>query len=216
MSKYIIKEDILRNVFEILAFSCYRTGLDKVKLIAYHYICRYLEDLVIPFKADKKIHKVRGFVVPLEVFRYDLVRLLCYDDTMKKFIFTMKELIMKWVANKIIKSCMRKITCFGILSEYMSEYLPKHANYVVIEGIYSPCNLVNIPQPKIDGRILYSGTLAERYGIKNLLLAFNLLKNDQLSKLNINDIYTYCKSLSKQTEIRENYLDNDISILMEK
>ena len=57
---------------------------------------------------------------------------------------------------------MRKITCFGILSEYMSEYLPKHANYVVIEGIYSPCNLVNIPQPKIDGRILYSGTLAER------------------------------------------------------
>ncbi len=45
---------------------------------------------------------------------------------------------------------------------------------------------------------------------------FNLLKNDQLSKLNINDIYTYCKSLSKQTEVRENYLDNDISILMEK
>ena len=86
--------------------------------------------------------------------------------------------IMKWVANKIIKSCMRKITCFGILSEYMSEYLPKHANYVVIEGIYSPCNLVNIPQPKIDGRILYSGTLAERYGIKNLLLAFNLFKNE--------------------------------------
>ena len=89
--------------------------------------------------------------------------------------------IMKWVANKIIKSCMRKITCFGILSEYMSEYLPKHANYVVIEGIYSPCNLVNIPQPKIDGRILYSGTLAERYGIKNLLLAFNLLKNENYS-----------------------------------
>lgn len=74
-----------------------------------------------------------------------------------------------------------EITCFGILSEYMSEYLPKHANYVVIEGIYSPCNLVNIPQPKIDGRILYSGTLAERYGIKNLLLAFNLLKNENYS-----------------------------------
>lgn len=45
---------------------------------------------------------------------------------------------------------------------------------------------------------------------------FNLLKNDQLSKLNITDIYTYCKSLSNKINIRENYLDNDISILMEK
>ena len=45
---------------------------------------------------------------------------------------------------------------------------------------------------------------------------FNLLKNDQLSKLNINDIYTYCKSLSKQTGIREDYLDNDITIFMKK
>ena len=106
--KYIIKEDILRNVFEIISFSCYRTGLDKVKLISYHYLCRYLENLAIKFKEENDIHKVRGFTSPLEVFRYDLVNILCFDDTLKKFIFTIKELVSKWVMKYSFGSRMAK------------------------------------------------------------------------------------------------------------
>ena len=106
--KYIIKEDILRNVFEIISFSCYRTGLDKVKLITYHYLCKYLEAKAIKFKEEYSISKVRGFLTPLEVFRYDLVNILCFDDTMKKFIFTLKELIIKWVMKYTFGSRMAK------------------------------------------------------------------------------------------------------------
>lgn len=45
---------------------------------------------------------------------------------------------------------------------------------------------------------------------------FNFLINDPLTKVKIQDIFECCKSLSTQIEIKENYLDNDISILLKR
>jgi hypothetical protein len=45
---------------------------------------------------------------------------------------------------------------------------------------------------------------------------FNFLINDPLTKVNIKDIFLYCKNLSQNIQIKENYLDNDISILIKK
>ena len=44
----------------------------------------------------------------------------------------------------------------------------------------------------------------------------NFLINDPLSKVKIKDILLYCKNLSQNIQIKENYLDNDISILIKK
>ena len=45
---------------------------------------------------------------------------------------------------------------------------------------------------------------------------FNFLINDPLTKVKIKDIFLYCKNLSQNIQIKENYLDNDISILIKK
>ena len=170
--KYIIKEDILRNIFEIIGFSCYRTGLDKVKLIAYHYLCRYLETITIPFKEDKKLHKVRGFVVPLEIFRYDLLNVLCFDDTLKKFIFTMKELIIKWVVKYTSGSRLAQMY-FDILmispdtlSEDILRLLAlsviKNKNPMTLRAVYS--SYISIVHLIIDTNINGVGHMNKKYG----------------------------------------------------
>lgn len=50
----------------------------------------------------------------------------------------------------------------------------------------------------------------------NIAFIFNFLKNDPLTKIKINDIFDYCKSLSNKIKIEENYLDNDVSIFLKK
>ncbi len=70
---------------------------------------------------------------------------------------------------------------FVILSEYMKDALSINQRpYVVVEGIY---NAVTVTEESTSEKsenfvILYSGTLAKRYGILNLLRAFSQLSAD--------------------------------------
>lgn len=50
----------------------------------------------------------------------------------------------------------------------------------------------------------------------NIGFAFNFLKNDSLTKVKTNDIFDYCKSISKEIKIEEKYLDNDVSIFIKR
>ena len=50
----------------------------------------------------------------------------------------------------------------------------------------------------------------------NIGFIFNFLKNDSLTNVNHIDVINYSKTLSKKVEIKENYLDNDISIYIRK
>lgn len=58
--------------------------------------------------------------------------------------------------------------------------------------------------------------------IKNCYLAcekafiFNFLKNDPLTKIKVEDVLDFCKTLTKNIFIKENYLENDISIYLKK
>ncbi|QKF76189.1 class I SAM-dependent methyltransferase [Arcobacter defluvii] len=50
----------------------------------------------------------------------------------------------------------------------------------------------------------------------NKAYAFNFLKNDSLTTIQINEILSFCKTLTNNIEIKEYYLENDISILLKK
>jgi len=50
----------------------------------------------------------------------------------------------------------------------------------------------------------------------NIAFIFNFLKNDPLTKIKINDIIDYSKTLSKEIKIEEKYLDNDVSIFLKR
>ncbi|MDZ7819870.1 MAG: class I SAM-dependent methyltransferase [Aliarcobacter sp.] len=50
----------------------------------------------------------------------------------------------------------------------------------------------------------------------NKAYIFNFLKNDSLTNVKASDIINYCKTLSKNIDIKENYLSNDFSIHLKK
>ena len=50
----------------------------------------------------------------------------------------------------------------------------------------------------------------------NNAFVFNFLKNDSLTNVKSFDIIGYCKTLSANMEIKENYLSNDFSIYLKK
>ena len=49
-----------------------------------------------------------------------------------------------------------------------------------------------------------------------IAFVFNFLKNDSLTSVDINKVLEYCQSLTKNISIKDNYLDNDVSILLKK
>ncbi len=45
---------------------------------------------------------------------------------------------------------------------------------------------------------------------------FNFLKEDSLSNVSINTVLTFCKTICSKIDIKDNYLENDISIFLKK
>ena len=54
------------------------------------------------------------------------------------------------------------------------------------------------------------------FEISNYGFIFNILKEDSFNKVSLDEILDYCKKLSEEIEIKDNYLDNDISIYLKK
>ena len=99
--KFFIKQDILRNIFEYIPFNIYKSSLDKVKLITYHYIIKHLEDLV-HLKIEESPNffptlLTRGSPNKLEMFRFDVIKILQSDKVLERFVFTLKEIATRWV-----------------------------------------------------------------------------------------------------------------------
>jgi Glycosyltransferase len=83
----------------------------------------------------------------------------------------------KYEINKLEK-CYQQVNSYVFLSKYMVEALPiEKRTWCVIEGIYSEEKEITHTSLPDSKQILYTGTLARRYGIMNLLDAFNKIKN---------------------------------------
>ena len=89
------------------------------------------------------------------------------------------KILLKRVEGKILKKALLKIDAFVLLSAYMIEPLKVGLRpWVCVEGIYDQKANSDLPVVKSSGKnVFYSGTLAARYGILNLLNAFGLIKD---------------------------------------
>ena len=197
--KYMIKEDILRNVFEEIPFTYYEIKLDKVKLIAYHYLAKFLEAKAIDFKSrHSDVKRVRGFNIPLEIFRFDLVKVLCDDKILRRFIFSMKELIEKWMFRYIQSSNLAKFyfdilmitpeTLNELLLRAISLTIIKNKNPMTLRAVYS--SYVALIHIMIDSNINLTDLSSKRYG------CFSSLQNEYFKNkdYNTNLHYTQFKN----------------------
>jgi glycosyltransferase involved in cell wall biosynthesis len=73
------------------------------------------------------------------------------------------------------------IDCFVLLTDFMKDKLPiLNKPYVVVEGIYNQNDDIIQYSKKGDGikQVMYTGTLAKRYGIMNLVNAFHNIQSE--------------------------------------
>lgn len=83
---------------------------------------------------------------------------------------------------KMLSSLYPKVDGYVLLSKYMADYLHLNTKWTVIEGIFNNVSddiLIDKTPNRNVKSIFYSGTLARRYGILNLVKAFTLLSNSQ-------------------------------------
>lgn len=86
---------------------------------------------------------------------------------------------LKKINSKILKKLLNNVDSFILLSKYMkTKIVPPHKPWVRIEGIYDPIIKDYTPKKELHKTIFYSGTLAERYGILNLVNAFCSIKSN--------------------------------------
>lgn len=88
--------------------------------------------------------------------------------------------ILKWFDVKLFYYLSRYFDRYVFLTEYMADRLgvPK-SKYVIVEGIAND----SIQNPGHDYEkksFLYTGTLAKRYGVMNLVTAFSKVENDSV------------------------------------
>ncbi|MCO5935985.1 glycosyltransferase [Mucilaginibacter sp. RB4R14] len=78
-----------------------------------------------------------------------------------------------------LQKLFKKTDGYILLTPYMMEKLPEKKPFTVIEGIFNNVDISSTTNVNdlVIKTILYTGTLARRYGILNLLAAFNVLEN---------------------------------------
>lgn len=216
--KYFIKEDILKNVFEIISFSMYRSGLDKVKLIAFHYLTSYLENYSKEYWEKIPNKKIRGHVTLIEIFRFELVSILQDDDNLKKFIFTIKELILKWVFKYTYTTPVAKVyfdflmitpeSLTEIILRYIALVAIKNKNPMTLRAIYS--SYISLIHTSIYLSI-NNDVYDKKYGFFSALQNYKNEENDanrfQIQNNNLSYINSFIRTfmLKNPRLLNENY-----------
>ena len=115
--------------------------------------------------------------------------------------------ILKGVEIRIIRNNMKSIDCYVVLTHQMISKLEKEKPYVVVEGIST--DIFSDIIPPVDNReqnktIVYTGGLNEKYGILELINAFQKLEGDDLKLI-------VCGSGdAEESIIKSSYVDNRI------
>lgn len=138
---------------------------------------------------------------------YDNLRIVLIVPDLPEYMGGSDAGILKWLKRKnqqILKELYNDIDGYVLLSEHMREKLPVGEKpWSVMEGIYNPVD--DITEVKIAENygkfILYTGTIAKRYGIMNLVHAFDAIQNKTYKLL-------ICGAGDAEPEIKEHTINN--------
>lgn len=115
--------------------------------------------------------------------------------TLQDFLFNS----LRKVSNEILYKDIQKIDCFVILTKYMADALGiENKPYSVIEGMTKPRNEDCIYEYPIK-KFVYTGSLGEKYGIKELVDAFHKLEVQDVELIICGggDTVDYIKTIAK-------------------
>lgn len=88
-----IEEKIYETLFDKIELTMYETGLYKPKLTTMHYIMKCAEVIAKDISKNNNISKIRGYIVPIEIFKFELLKIIGEDEDLTKFLVTIKSLV---------------------------------------------------------------------------------------------------------------------------
>lgn len=88
--------------------------------------------------------------------------------------------ILKRIDSVLINKCLKNVDSFILLNDYMADMIGvNNRPWIRIEGIFNSTLNINALKEKETVSILYTGNIGERYGINELLDAFNLIEDEK-------------------------------------
>ncbi len=158
-----IEQSICKN---LLSYYKKKDSNEKKLLIVYSATASFL-------RAVKKVKAIYPDIIVCDIIA-DLPALTNLSN--KKSVF-LKAFIEK--SAKQAEEALACVDCFVLLTKQMADYLKIDKPYCVMEGISSP--ETNGAQNTENGKktILYTGTLHEKFGVMNLVRAFQTIDSEK-------------------------------------
>lgn len=114
--------------------------------------------------------------------KHPSVKICLVVPDLPEFMDDGKNIFLKCLKNiekKLLNQYLKEVDSFVVLSDYMCQPLEINDRpWVRVEGIFNQLEYNTVVEKESFKTILYTGTLAKRYGILNLLEAFSLVKNE--------------------------------------
>jgi hypothetical protein len=94
---YERKIEIYDNIFQTVELTMYKTGIHKIKIVAFHYLLKVLEKKADVIMQKRKVKMIRGYKTSIEIFSHELLSIIGNNHDLEKFTLTLRSLIEQWL-----------------------------------------------------------------------------------------------------------------------
>ncbi len=89
--------EIFENVMDPIPLTMFEDGINRVTLVAYHYLLKVLNRLAENYMEVNGIKNINGTKNPTELFINELYDIIAHNNELTRFTLTIKSLIEQWL-----------------------------------------------------------------------------------------------------------------------
>ena len=132
--QYELKEKVYENIYQVVDLTMYKTGISKLKLVAYHYLLKVLERRADIIMNERDTKNIRGYKTSIEIFSFELLNIIGTNTELEKFTLTIRSLIEQWIVKYNNRSKIGKFY-YSILMINQEHIIEKILRYMMFTAI---------------------------------------------------------------------------------
>jgi len=132
--EYTKLKTVVDNIFETVELTMFKDGIHKLKLVAYHYLTKILEQRADVIIENNDIKGIRGYKTSIELFSYELMHVIANNSDIEKFTLTLRSVIEQWIVKYNNKSKIGQFY-YSILMINQDQIVEKILRYLLFTAI---------------------------------------------------------------------------------